>query len=151
MLRTTSNYKKTHGKLVRNNADIVLEQSEAAPLLGTAIECDDGWFQVTALFTRRAPISDLCVLGGVKISAKKAEQLIAITEIKKRCEVIGHTCPRFSGENGDEIAAARKEFEAEKAKLSKYDSVLVKDCYQGVFAANDRPGIWTRPAHLIGG
>lgn len=150
MTTTTSNYKKTHGKLIRNGADIALEQGEAAPLLGTAIECDGGWFQVTVLYTRRMPVANLYVLGGVKISAKKAAQLVAIADIKKELETIAYRCPRFSGSNGDEICAYRAEFDGIKAKLDAFDAKLVADCYQGSFAGNGYPGVWTKPSHLIG-
>lgn len=150
MNTTTSNYKKTHSKLIRNGSDIALEQSKAAPLLGTAIECDGGWYQVTVLFTRRMPVANLYVLGGVKISAKRAAELAAIAQIKQELEAIAFGCPRFAGTNGDEIHAVRAQFDTVRTKLDAFDSKLVADCYQGAFAGNGYPGVWTKPSHLIG-
>lgn len=150
MITTTSNYKKSHGKLIIGGQDVVLSKDAAAPLLGTAVYCDGGWFQVTVLFTRRMPVAPQFVLGGVKISAKRAAELAAITEIKKELEAIAFGCPRFSGSNAEEIYAVRAQFDAVHTKLDAFDAKLVDDCYQGSFAGNDRPGVWTRPSHLIG-
>jgi hypothetical protein len=150
MKMATTNYKKSHSKLVVGGQNVVLEQSAAAPLLGTAIECDGGWYQITVLFTRRMPISNMYVLGGVKISAKKANELMAIAAIKKECERIWYTCPRFSGMPDSRIDEARVAFDAAVARLAAFDSVLVTDCYQGQWAGNNSPGIWRKPSHLLG-
>ena len=150
MNTTTSNYKKTHGKLIIGGQDVVMSQDVAAPLLGTAIYCDGGWYQVTVLFTRRTPVAPMYVLGGVKITAKRAAELVAITEIKKELEAIAYGCPRFSGSNADQIHAVRAQFDTVRTKLNAFDAKLVDDCYQGSFAGNGRPGVWTRPSHLIG-
>ena len=151
MITTTSNYnKKTNEKLIIGGQDVVMSQDVAAPLLGTAIYCDDGWFQVTVLFTRRTPVAPMYVLGGVRITAKRAAELTAIYEIKKELEAIAYGCPRFSGSNADEIHAVRAQFDTVRTNLNAFDAKLVADCYQGSFAGNGRPGVWTRPSHLIG-
>lgn len=154
MKMATSNYKKTHSKLIVGGQNVVLEQSAAAPLLGTAIECDGGWYQITVLFTRRMPISNMYVLGGVKISAKKANELMAITAIKKELEYIAFQCPRFSGytdeANNAKITSVRAAFDVCKAKLAAFDATLVADCYQGEWAGNSSSGVWTKPSHLLG-
>ena len=150
MKMATSNYKKAHSKLVVGGQNVVLEQSAAAPLLGTAIECDGGWYQITVLFTRRMTISPLYVLGGVKISAKKANELMAVVAIKKECERIWYTCPRFSGVPDSRIDEARVAFGEAVARLAAFDSALVADCYQGSQAGNSSKPVWASPAHLLG-
>jgi hypothetical protein len=150
MKMATSNYKKAHSKLIVGGHNVVLEQSAAAPLLGTAIECDGGWYQITVLFTRRMPLSPLYVLGGVKISTKKANQLMAIAAIKKECERIWYTCPRFSGMPDSRIDEARAAFDAALSRLAAFDSLLVADCYQGCQAGNSSKPVWASPAHVLG-
>ena len=143
MFTTLSSYKKTHGKLVIGGELIVRE--DASEMLGTAIQCDSGWFLVTVLFTRRDTISSQHVLGGVKISAKKAAEITAIAAIKQECEHIALTCPRYSGDEAvtAKIAAKRIAFDAAKSQLAAFDQTLV-----GTVAINLTR--WSKPSHLLG-
>ena len=143
MYTTTKNYKKTHGKLVIGGQPIVRE--DASELLGTAIQCDGGWFEVTVLFVRRDTISYCHVLGGVKISAKKAAEVSAIAAIKQECEHIALTCPRYSGDEAvtAKIAAKRIAFDAAKAQLAAFDAARVADVAINLTR-------WSKPSHLLG-
>jgi hypothetical protein len=96
------------------------------------------------------PISNMYVLGGVKISAKKANELMAVAAIKKECERVWYTCPRFSGMPDSRIDEARAAFGEAVARLAAFDSVLVADCYQGCQAGNSSKPVWASPAHLLG-
>ena len=143
MFTSTKEYKKTHGKLVIGGELIVRE--DASELLGTAIQCDSGWFLVTVLFTRRDTISSQHVLGGVKISAKKAAEITAIAAIKQECERIAMRCPRYSGDEAvtAKIAAARAAFDAAKAQLAAFDAARVADVAINLTR-------WSKPSHLLG-
>lgn len=143
MYTTTKNYKKTHGKLVIGGQPIVKENG--AEYLGTAIECDGGWYEVTVLFVRRDTISYVHVLGGVKISAKKAATMTAIAAIKQEIERIAFRCPRYSGDEAvtAKIADARVAFDAAKAQLAAFDADLVAQVAINLTR-------WTKPSHLLG-
>ena len=143
MFTTTKNYKKTHGKLVIGGELVVKENG--AEYLGTAIQCDSGWFLVTVLFTRRDTISFQHVLGGVKISAKKAAEVSAIAAIKAECERIAILCPRYSGDEvvTAKIAAARLAFDAAKTQLAAFDATAIDNVAINLIR-------WTKPSHLLG-
>lgn len=143
MYTTTKNYKKSHGKLLIGGEPIVKENG--AEYLGTAIECDGGWYEVTVLFVRRDTISYRHVLGGVKISAKKAATMTAILAVKKELERIALWTPKFSGDEAisAKIRAARVEFDATKAQLAAFDQDLVASVAINLTR-------WAKPSHLLG-
>lgn len=152
-----SNYKKTHKAITLGGQQIVDYISAMAPKLGTVIETEEGYYQVTGLLRRNAPIAPLYVAYGVKVSAKKAALINVVHRLKLSIEEKAIWMPKFDGTDGrsKEIWAIRGQIDELKAELAKWDGskeIVAADVYRnGRNGDNGLEPVWTKPTHLIGG
>ena len=152
---STSNYKKTHKSITIGGQQIVDNLWVMAAKLGTVIETEDGFFQVTGLLRRSAPIAPLYVAYGVKVSAKKAAAIKAVHNLKLDIELLASNMPAFNGmaDRNAEIWAVRGQIDEVKAELAKWDEckdIVAADVYcNGRNGDNGSTPMWMRETHLI--
>lgn len=152
---STSNYRKTHKSITIGGQQIVDNIWVMAAKLGTVIRTEEGFFQVTGLLRRSAPIAPLYVAYGVKVSAKKAAAIKAVHELKLKIENMAGSMPAFNGmaDRNAEIWAVRGQIDEVKAELAKWDEckdIVAADVYcNGRNGDNGSTPMWMRETHLI--